>query len=177
MNHAHNAESGLPCDGWDSCPNHPRQPDDLQRSEPTNGSVETDWKQVHRDLTRRLGFGDDITEPMADNDTIVAWFDEQSRDASEWRESQRWRDECYAAGHPTDEDCWEHDPALRLQKAEDEIHASSVRLLPIAATLIRASYSDDVEQLAAALGRGSMAVKAEVDRLRKTRVTPSGGAS
>jgi len=30
---------------------------------------------VHRDLTHRLGFGNGITEPMADNDTIVEAFD------------------------------------------------------------------------------------------------------
>ncbi|UIU47026.1 hypothetical protein [Microcystis phage MinS1] len=58
-----------------------------------------------QDLTRRLGFGDGITEPQADNDTIVAWFKEQSRDAAEWREHELWRDDCYLAGHPQDEDC------------------------------------------------------------------------
>jgi hypothetical protein len=66
----------------------------------------------------RLGFGDNITEPMADNDTIVAWFEQQSRDASEWQESQLWRNDCYAAGHPDDEDCYECDPRLRLERAE-----------------------------------------------------------
>lgn len=75
-------------------------------------------ERTHRDLTRRLGFGDNITEPMADNDTIVAWFDEQGRDAAEWRESQHWRVDCHLAGHPDDEDCYEHDPARSLEAAE-----------------------------------------------------------
>ena len=63
-----------------------------------------------RDLTRRLGFGDNINEPMADNDTIVKWFDEQGRDATEWHEHELWRNDCYAAGHPDDDDCDEHGP-------------------------------------------------------------------
>jgi hypothetical protein len=69
-----------------------------------------------RDLTSRLGFGDGITEPQADNDTIVAWFEERDAEAREWRESQRWRDDCHVAGHPEDEDCWEHDPLLRADR-------------------------------------------------------------
>lgn len=64
-----------------------------------------------RDLTRRLGFGDGITEPQADNDTIVAWFEEQGREADEWREHESWRIDCIMAGHPEDEDCPEHGPA------------------------------------------------------------------
>jgi hypothetical protein len=72
---------------------------------------------LHRDLVSRLGFGNNITEPMADNDTVVTWVEALDADASEWRESQRWRDECYAAGHPDDEDCYEHDPARRLEAA------------------------------------------------------------
>lgn len=78
----------------------------------------SEWERVHRDLTSRLGFGDGITEPMADNDTIVEWFEQRTIEAREWWESQRWRDDCSAAGHPDDEDCWEHDPALRLARAE-----------------------------------------------------------
>lgn len=65
---------------------------------------------LHRDLVSRLGFGDNITEPMADNDTIVKWFEEQGRDASEWHEHELWRGDCYVAGHPDDEDCDEHGP-------------------------------------------------------------------
>ena len=74
-----------------------------------------------RDLVSRLGFGDDITEPMADNDTVVRWFDEQSRDANEWQESQLWRQECYWQECPDDEDCYEHDPARRLERAESRL--------------------------------------------------------
>lgn len=78
---------------------------------------------VHRDLTRRLGFGDNVSEPQADNDTIVRWFEEQSRDANEWQESQLWRNDCYVAGHPEDDDCHECDPALRLEAAEAKVAA------------------------------------------------------
>lgn len=69
-----------------------------------------------RDLTSRLGFGDGITEPQADNDTVVAWFDGCRREADEWRESQRWREGCALAGHPDDEDCYEHDPQFAYQR-------------------------------------------------------------
>ena len=75
-----------------------------------NDALGMGWEKVHRDLTSRLGFGDGITEPMADNDTIVAWFEEQSRLANEWVEHELWRGDCYAAGHPDDEDCDEHGP-------------------------------------------------------------------
>lgn len=44
------------------------------------------WERVHRDLTSRLGFGDGITEPMADNDTIVEFFDQRLMEASEHNE-------------------------------------------------------------------------------------------
>lgn len=72
--------------------------------------IKAEAQAVHRDLTRRLGFGDDITEPMADNNTIVAWFDQQGRDAAEWREHERFRDECLIAGHDPLNDCDEHGP-------------------------------------------------------------------
>lgn len=68
------------------------------------------WERVHRDLTSRLGFGDGVTEPMADNDTIVKWFEEQGRLANEWVEHELWRNDCCAAGHPDDEDCDDHGP-------------------------------------------------------------------
>ena len=77
----------------------------------------------HRDLVSRLGFGNNITEPMADNDTIVKWFEEQSRDASEWQESQLWRNDCYEKGHPELDDCYECDPTLRLDTATQQIAA------------------------------------------------------
>lgn len=73
-------------------------------------------EQRHRDLVSRLGFGDNITEPMADNDTIVAWFDQQGAEAIEWRESQAWRIDCELAGHPQDDDCRECDPAFAEQR-------------------------------------------------------------
>jgi hypothetical protein len=78
------------------------------------------WQARHRDLVRRLGFGDDLTEPMADNDTIVAWFEERDREAAEWREHERFRDECAVAGHPTDQDCVEHRPACCTHPARGE---------------------------------------------------------
>lgn len=45
-----------------------------------------DWERVHRDLTSRLGFGDGITDPMADNDTIVEFVDRVLMEASEHHE-------------------------------------------------------------------------------------------
>lgn len=86
----------------------------------TCGGATNTWELL-RDLVSRLGFGNGITEPMADNDTIVRWFEEQSSEAAEWRESQRWRDECYWQECPDDEDCYEHDPARRLERADAEV--------------------------------------------------------
>lgn len=43
-------------------------------------------RAVHRNLTSRLGFGDGITEPMADNDTIVAAVAEDRMRLSEYDE-------------------------------------------------------------------------------------------
>jgi len=74
----------------------------------------------HDDLTGRLGFGPGFQEPKADNDTIIAFYEQESRDASEWRESQQWRGECALNGHRDDEDCYEHDPMLILHKAITE---------------------------------------------------------
>lgn len=86
----------------------------------------------HRDLTRRLGFGDNITEPMADNDTIVAWFQERGREADEWRESQRWRDDCALAGHDPLNDCPSCDPMLRLTAERDAAREMVVRVIAAA---------------------------------------------
>ena len=44
--------------------------------------------------------------------------------------------------------------------------ALAARLTTIAARLIRASYDNDVERMAAALANASLAVKAEADHLR-----------
>lgn len=46
------------------------------------------------------------------------------------------------------------------------VEALTPDLLSIGARLIRASYDDDAERLAAALGNGSIAVKGKYDRLR-----------
>lgn len=81
------------------------------------------WARL-RELTSRLGFGDDITEPMADNDTIVKWFEQQGRDADEWIESQRWRGDCDEKGHPQDDDCLICDP---LEKAKRAARAEALR--------------------------------------------------
>jgi hypothetical protein len=111
----------------------------------------------HTDLVSRLGFGDNITEPMADNDTIVAWFAERVREADEWRESQRWRDECYAAGHPEDQDCYEHDPARRLERAEArlaEVEGEVERLRGEHLAFTRAlGFGDGVTEPAATLAQ------------------------
>jgi hypothetical protein len=48
-------------------------------------SAERAWAR-HRDLVSRLGFGDDISEPMADNDTIVEFVDRAVMEASEHHE-------------------------------------------------------------------------------------------
>ena len=64
-----------------------------------------------RDLTHRLGFGDGITEPMADNDTIVRRLYDEQRDADEWREHQRWLNDCAQAGCDPTQDCPRHAPA------------------------------------------------------------------
>lgn len=74
-------------------------------------------------LTRAIGYGDGVTEPQADVETVIAAWEEVSRDAAEWREHEQWRVECYLAGHPKDEDCWEHDPARRLEAAESAVAA------------------------------------------------------
>jgi hypothetical protein len=81
-------------------------------------------RATHRDLVSRLGFGDNITEPMADNETIVAWFEQQGRDANEWVESQLWRNDCYAAGHPQDDDCHACDPRLALLARAESAEAA-----------------------------------------------------
>ena len=73
-------------------------------------SLRANWRMV----TTALGYGDGITEPQIEHRDFVAECERQFAEASEWRESQRWRDECHEAGHPDDEDCYEHDPVLAL---------------------------------------------------------------
>lgn len=44
-------------------------------------------RALHADLTARLGYGDGITEPQADNDTIVRGVDQDRMDAHDaWEE-------------------------------------------------------------------------------------------
>lgn len=76
--------------------------------------LQSGWRMV----TSRLGYGDGITEPQIGFGEFLRECEEKFSEASDWRESQRWRDDCAAAGHPDDEDCFEHDPALRLERAE-----------------------------------------------------------
>lgn len=73
-------------------------------------TLRANWRAV----TTALGYGDGITEPQIGHAEFIAECEREFSEASEWRESQRWRDECHEAGHPDDEDCYEHDPALVL---------------------------------------------------------------
>lgn len=72
-----------------------------------------------RDLTSRLGYGDGVTEPMADNDTIVRGIEQVQADAREWHEHEQWRADCAEAGHPEDKDCAVHDPHHRAWLYDD----------------------------------------------------------
>lgn len=85
-------------------------------------------ERVHRDLTSRLGFGDGITEPQADNDTIVGWFEEQGREAGEWREHESWRNTCAELGCPEDADCFDHDPHLQVENYRVRAEAAERRV-------------------------------------------------
>ena len=82
-------------------------------------SLRANWRMV----TTALGYGDGITEPQIEHRDFVAECERQFAEASEWRESQRWRDECHDAGHPDDEDCYEHDPALVLLTLRAKVSA------------------------------------------------------
>ena len=81
---------------------------EAEAAEAEVGTLRANWRHV----TTALGYGDGITEPQIGHRDFVAECERQFSEASEWRESQRWRDECHDAGHPDDEDCYEHDPAL-----------------------------------------------------------------
>lgn len=97
-------------------------------ADPEHGlTVETGADERLRDLTSRLGFGDGVTEPQADNDTIIDFVNEQGREAAEWREHQSWLNDCAAAGCDPLEDCPLHAPAchpahglVRDEPSEDE---------------------------------------------------------
>lgn len=108
----------------------------------------------HRDLTHRLGFGNNITEPQADNDTIVKWYDERSNEAAEWRESQSWRNDCYDAGHSDDEDCYEHDPSLKLIAVVARASAAEAALAEVRA-IHQPTYEPDGLSLCLACGDGT----------------------
>ena len=83
-------------------------------------SLRANWRMV----TTALGYGDGITEPQIEHRDFVAECERQFAEASEWRESQRWRDECHEAGHPDDEDCYEHDPVLALVALRAKVAAA-----------------------------------------------------
>ena len=87
-------------------------------------SLRANWRMV----TTALGYGDGITEPQIEHRDFVAECERQFAEASEWRESQRWRDECHDAGHPDDEDCYEHDPALVLLTLRAKLTAVEAEL-------------------------------------------------
>ena len=73
-------------------------------------------EKVHRDLTSSLGFGDGITEPMADNKTIIQHVGEAVTDAQElWELTQA---ACVEAGCDSEEDCYDHHPVRRAERAE-----------------------------------------------------------
>lgn len=73
-------------------------------------------EKVHRDLASALGFGDGITEPMADNETIIQRVGEAVSDSNDlWDLTQA---ECVWAGCDLDEDCHTHHPVLRAEAAE-----------------------------------------------------------
>lgn len=82
----------------------------------------------YRRLTSTLGYGDGINEPQADVGTLIRELERTASEASEWRDSQLWRNDCYDAGHPDDEDCWEHDPTLRLDAAIKRAEAAEAEV-------------------------------------------------
>ncbi len=97
--------------------------DSHARAESAEAEVATlraNWRHV----TKSLGYGDGVTEPQIGHVEFVAECERQFSEASEWRESQRWRDECHDAGHPDDEDCYEHDPALVLLTLRAKVAAA-----------------------------------------------------
>ena len=57
-------------------------------------SLRANWRMV----TTALGYGDGITEPQIEHRDFVAECERQFAEASEWRESQRWRDGLASSG-------------------------------------------------------------------------------
>lgn len=71
---------------------------------------------VHRDLTSSLGFGDGITEPMADNETIInAVGQAVTAERELWELTQA---ACVEAECDPEEDCDTHHPVRRAERAE-----------------------------------------------------------
>ncbi len=112
-------------------------------------SLRANWRMV----TTALGYGDGITEPQIEHQDFVAECERQFAEASEWRESQRWRDECHEAGHPDDEDCYEHDPVLALVALRAKVAAveAVADALTTAAKIERLGERADVGELIEAI--------------------------
>jgi hypothetical protein len=78
-----------------------------------------------RDLTGRLGYGDGVTEPMADNDTIVREVESARMAAADYQELQTppiTCDECYQRILRFDDLCDEHDLWARLRRGDEAYH-------------------------------------------------------
>ena len=88
----------------------------LRRERDEARAQRDEWREV----VASLGFGDGHTEPQATPEQFQHAMERTLSDQSEWHESQLWRDACAMAGHPDDEDCAVHDPAIRLLDAEAE---------------------------------------------------------
>lgn len=110
--------------------------DRSESAEAEVGTLRANWRHV----TKSLGYGDGVTEPQIGHVEFVAECERQFSEASEWRESQRWRDECHDAGHPDDEDCYEHDPALVLLTLRAKVAAVEAHASRLAASLALTLY-------------------------------------
>lgn len=124
-----------------------------------------EFEAKHRDLTSRLGFGDGITEPQADNDTIVqAWAEERwGREAAEAKaethrqavrdhadalgriNAENWRILCEVTGYEPDGDTSEDDPRAVYEEMVEQIRRPLASAYAIAAA--------DREALIAEVGR------------------------
>lgn len=131
----------------------------LMRAEAAEAEVATlraNWRHV----TKSLGYGDGVTEPQIEHRDFVAECERQFAEASEWRESQRWRDECHDAGHPDDEDCYEHDPALVLLTLRAKVAAVEAHASRLAASLALTLYDAHPVYGSTALWHGGVGVQA-----------------
>ena len=82
------------------------------------------WRKV----TSTLGYGDGITEPQATPEQFITAMEAAEREASEWRESQRWLNDCAAAGCSDSQDCHLHNPVLRLTAERDRARGTAAQL-------------------------------------------------